>query len=346
MKNQTAYLTAAQKIEIRDSPMPRPGAGEVMIEVRHVGICGSDIMFYEDPNVGGRMQTKLPVVLGHESAGVVAAVGPGVEDLKPGDRVALEPGIPCGHCRWCLSGKYNLCPDVNFMACSPWERAALSRYIVHPAAFCFKLPENVSTLEGALVEPLAVGLHAASRAGAGLGQTAVILGSGCIGLMTLLACKAMGVSRVVMADLFDNRLEMAAHFGADLTVNTSREDLRQKLMAFTEGLAADLVFETAGSPKTAEMTPGLVMRGGKIVLVGNIHEKVHYDFFALNSKEVDVLSVFRYRNIYPMAISAIAAGSIKVAPIATDLFPFEQTAQAFDVAKNQKQTALKVVVEF
>ena len=346
MKNQTAYLTAPQKIEIRDSQMPRPGEGEVLIEVRHVGICGSDIMFYEDPSVGGRLDTKLPVILGHESAGVVAGVGPGVTDLKPGDRVALEPGIPCGHCKWCLSGKYNLCPDVNFMACSPWERAALSRYITHPAAFCFKLPENVSTLEGALVEPLAVGLHAASRAKAGLGQTAVILGSGCIGLMTLLACKAMGVSRVIMADLFDNRLEMAAKFGADLTVNTAKENLQEKLQEFTGGLGADLVFETAGSPKTAEMTSGLVMRGGKIVLVGNIHEKVHYDFFALNSKEVDVLSVFRYRNIYPMAISAIAAGRIQIAPIATNRFPFEQTARAFYVAKNEKQTALKVVVEF
>ena len=292
------------------------------------------------------METKLPVVLGHESAGVVVEVGEGVEELRPGDRVALEPGIPCGHCRWCLSGKYNLCPNVNFMACPPWEHAALSRYITHPAAFCFKLPENVSTLEGALVEPLAVGLHAAGRAGAGLGQTAVILGSGCIGLMTLLACKAMGVSRVVMADLFDNRLEMAAKFGADLTVNTGKKEMQQAVMEFTDGLGADLVFETAGNPKTTEMTPGLVMRGGRIVLVGNIHEKVHYDFFALNSKEVDVLSVFRYRNIYPMAINAIAAGSINVAPIATNLFSFEQVAKAFDVAKNQKQTALKVVVQF
>ena len=346
MKNRTAYLTAAQTIELRDTEMPRPADDEVLIEVKHVGICGSDVMFYEDPSVGGRLDTPLPVVLGHESAGVVVQTGAAVTGLRPGDRVALEPGIPCGKCRWCLSGKYNLCPQVNFMACSPWERAAFSRYITHPAAFSFKLPAKVSTLEGALVEPLAVGLHAASRAGAGLGQTAVILGSGCIGLMTLLACKAMGVSRVVMADLFDNRLEIAARTGADLTVNSGREDLVRRVLDFTGGLGADLVFETAGSPVTTALTPELVMRGGRIVLVGNIHEKVQFDFFALNSKEVDVLSIFRYRNIYPMAIQAIAAGAIDVAPIATDLFPFERVAEAFDVAKNQKQTALKVVVEF
>lgn len=346
MKNQTAYLTGVQKIELRDSEMPRMAPDEVLVEVKHVGICGSDVMFYEDPSVGGRLDTPLPVVLGHESAGVVVEVGAQVTGLAPGDRVALEPGVPCGKCRWCLSGKYNLCPQVNFMACAPWERAALSRYITHPAAFSFKLPDNVSTLEGALVEPLAVGLHAASRAGAGLGQTAVILGSGCIGLMTLLACRSMGVSRVVMADLFDNRLETAASLGADLTVNSGKEDLTRRVLEFTGGLGADLVFETAGSPVTTALTPGLVMRGGRIVLVGNIHEKVSFDFFALNSKEVDVLSVFRYRNLYPVAIQAIAAGSIPVAKVATNFFPFEEAAKAFDVAKNQKQTALKVVVEF
>lgn len=346
MQNQAAYLIDKQKIEIRDCAMPEVGPDDVLVQIKHCGICGSDVMFYKDPNVGGRFDTKLPVILGHESAGQVVGVGANVKNLKVGDNVAVEPGVPCGKCHYCLSGQYNLCPDVDFMACPPWHRAAFQRYISHPAAYCFKLPDNVSTLEGALIEPLSVGLHAGERARAHLGQTATILGSGCIGLMTLLSIKAMGVSKVIMSDVFDNRLEVAAKLGADFTINASREDTIKKVMELTDGQGTDLVFETAGNTKTTAQTPDLVKPGGVIVIVGNVTEPVLYDFMTINPKEVDVMTTFRYRNSYPTAINAIAAGSIDVKAVATDFMPFEKIDEAFDIALNQKQRALKVVVEF
>ncbi len=346
MKNQAAYLIDKQKLEIRDCPMPEVGPDDVLIEIKHVGICGSDVMFYVDPNVGGRFDTKLPVILGHESAGLVVEVGENVKTLKPGDRVAVEPGVPCGKCEYCLSGQYNLCRDVDFMACAPWHRAAFQRYISHPAAFCFKLPDNVSTIEGAMIEPLAVGLHAANRSRAHLGQTAVILGSGCIGLMTLLSVKAMGVSDVIITDVFDNRLEVAEKLGANHVINAANEDTVKRVLELTEGKGADIVYETAGSARTTEKTPDLVKAGGVIAVVGNVHDPVNYDFMTLNGKEVDVMTTFRYRNIYPMAINAISAGTINVKAVATNFMPFEKIGEAFDIALNQKQTALKVVVEF
>ena len=345
MKNQAAYLIDKKKIEIRDCPMPTVGPDDVQIEIKHVGICGSDVGFYVDPTLGGRHRTELPVILGHECAGVVVKTGSNVQHLAVGDRVAIEPGVPCGKCHYCLSGQYNLCRDVDFMACYPWKRAALCRYISHPAAFCFKLPDNVSTVEGAMIEPLAVGLHAANRSRAHLGQTAVILGSGCIGLMTLLSIKSMGVSTVIVADVFDNRLEIAEKLGATHIINAAREDTVRRVLELTGNEGADLVYETAGNVKTTAITPDLVKAGGVIAVVGNVHDPVPYDFLTLNGKEVDVMTTFRYRNIYPMAINAISAGSIDVKAVATNFMPFEKTAEAFDIALTQKQCALKVIVE-
>lgn len=345
MRNQAAYLTASKTIEIRDCPMPTVGPDDVLIEIKHCGICGSDVGFYVDPTLGGHHKTTLPVVLGHESAGVVLELGSNVKNLAVGDRVAIEPGIPCGKCHYCLSGQYNLCRDVDFMACYPWKRAAMCRYISHPAAFCFKLPDNVSTVEGAMIEPLAVGLHAASRSGAHLGQTAVILGSGCIGLMTLMSIKAMGVSTIIVADVFDNRLEVARKLGATYTINAAQEDTVKRVLELTNGEGTDLVYETAGNVKTTASTPYLVKAGGTIAVVGNVHDPVPMDFLTLNGKEVTVMTTFRYRNIYPMAINAISAGSINVQAVATNFMPFEKVAEAFDIALTQKQSALKVVVE-
>lgn len=345
MKNVAAYLVEKERIELGDRPMPVVGPDDVLIEVKHVGICGSDVQFYVDPSFGGRFETKLPVILGHESAGVVVEVGKNVTHLAVGDRVAVEPGVPCGKCEFCLSGRYNLCPEVDFMACPPWHRAAFQKYISHPANFCFKLPDNVSTVEGALVEPLAVGLHAANRSGAHLGQTALITGSGCIGLMTLLSIRSMGVSKVIVSDIFDNRLEYAKKLGADYVINAAKEDTLARVMELTGGQGADVVYETAGNPKTMAQTPDLVKTGGTVAVVGNVHGITEYDFLTINNKEVNIMGIFRYRNIYPMAINAISAGSINVKAVATNFMPFEKVNEAFQIAHYQKQTALKVVVE-
>jgi len=345
MKNMTAYLTGPETLEVRESPMPVFGDDDVLVEMKHVGVCGSDVSFYQHP-VGGSRKIELPVVLGHECAGVIVDTGKNVKYLKPGDRVALEPGIPCYHCELCLSGKYNLCRNVVFMAAWPFKSAALHKYVAHPQSFAFKLPDNMSTIEGAMVEPLAVGFHSAARAGAGPGDSVIILGMGTIGLTVLLACQARGVSNITVVDVFDNRLEFAAKMGATKTINASREDVVAKVMEQTGGYGVDLVFETAGNTQTAAMTADLVIYGGKVILVGNIHGKTEYDFLKVNRKEIDILLVFRYRNNYPIVIESIASGRTKVNDMVTAKFPLEQVQQAFDSALNDKQNQIKVIVEF
>ncbi|MCH3942406.1 MAG: alcohol dehydrogenase catalytic domain-containing protein [Atopobiaceae bacterium] len=201
MKNSEAILTTPGTMKIFPSAVPEPKDDEVLIEVEYVGICGSDVHGFQfgpfippkDPN------TKIG--LGHEFGGRVVSVGSEVTDFKPGDRVCAEPGVPDGTCHYCLEGRYNICPDVDFMATQPNYKGALTHYIAHPANFVYHLPENMDTMEGALVEPASVGMHAALVGGARLGKRIVILGSGCIGLMTLQACKSLGASEIVVVDV-------------------------------------------------------------------------------------------------------------------------------------------------
>ena len=180
-------------------------------------------------------------MLGHECAGTVVEVGAGVEDLKVGDRVALEPGITCGKCEACKSGHYNLCPDVVFLATPPVQ-GCNEEYIAFPADMCFKLPENVSTKEGALIEPLSVGFYAAEQGAVNTGDTVIILGAGCIGLVTLLACKAHGAGQIIVADLVDARLEKAMELGATAVVNSGKEDIFAKVQELTGGRGFDVVY--------------------------------------------------------------------------------------------------------
>ncbi|HIX64144.1 MAG TPA: zinc-binding dehydrogenase, partial [Candidatus Mediterraneibacter colneyensis] len=247
-------------------------------------------------------------------------------------------------CKYCRSGRYNLCPDVNFMAAPPWKSGALSKYISHPADFAFKLPENVGTLEGAMIEPLSVGMHAAARAEASPGQSVLILGAGCIGLMTLLACKNRGVSDITVADLFDNRLEKAKELGASRVINAAETDTIEEIGRLTGGEGVELVFETAGSSATAKQIPYLVQAGGKAVMVGNVHGSTPMDLFEMNNKEADILSVFRYHHTFPAAVASVAAGNIPLKEAASDFYTFDQVNEAFACALNQKQSALKVII--
>lgn len=343
MKNEAAYLVEKQKLEIHSCDMPSVGEEDVLIKVCHVGICGSDMHIFEDPYYAVK-DIKLPVILGHECAGEVVEVGSQVEDIKPGDFVALEPGVPCGTCEYCMSGRYNLCPQVHFLGARPWINGAFSRYVSHPARFAFKLPQGMDTIEGALLEPLAVGMHAVERAVPRPGNHVLILGAGCIGLMTLSVCLARGIQNVTIADLYENRLEMAKNVGAQSTIHSSKEDLINRGMVLTQEKGYDVIFETAGSQKTAAVAADLVKRGGKIVMVGNVFGETPFNFFKTNSKEADILGVFRYRNLYPAAIELCSSGRIRTKEIVTNYFDFSQIQNAMEYAITQKQEAVKTVI--
>lgn len=344
MKNRAAYMTELNKMEIREVPVPQPGKKEALIKLEYVGICGSDVHYFHDGRCGDFI-VDGDFMLGHECAGTVVAVGDDVETLQVGDRVALEPGITCGQCEFCKSGKYNLCPDVQFLATPPVQ-GCYENYIAFPENMCFKLPDNMTTKEGALVEPLAVGLHAAAQGSVTLGDSIVILGAGCIGLCTLLACKAYGATDITVVDVVQKRLDYAKKLGATRIVNGKEVDAVQFVNELTNGAGIAKVFETAGSPVTIAQTPHMVKSGGTIVLVGlSADPEVKFNFGQIMAKEAKIESVFRYRNIYPKAIAAISNGLFDVSSIVTHEFDFDNIQEAFECAINDKENVVKAVIK-
>jgi len=337
-------MTGIDKMEIKDVEMPMPKAKEVLVKMEYVGICGSDVHYFHDGRCGD-YAVEGDFILGHECAGTVAGVGEGVETLKVGDRVALEPGITCGQCSFCKSGKYNLCPDVQFLATPPVQ-GCYENYIAFPENMAFKLPENISTKEGALIEPLSVGMHAAIQGQIGLGDSVVILGAGCIGLVTLLACKAYGATDITVVDVISKRLEYALKMGATRVINGAETDVLAEIDKLTNCEGVDKVFETAGSTITIGQTPYIVKRGGTIVLVGiSPKEIIDFNFAKIMAKEAKIESVFRYRNIYPKAIAAISQGIIDVSGIVTHEFDFEDIQKAFECAIHNKNDVVKAVIK-
>ncbi|MDF2905248.1 MAG: theronine dehydrogenase-like Zn-dependent dehydrogenase [Herbinix sp.] len=344
MTNKAVYMTGLNAMEIRDVDMPQIKEDQVLVKLEYVGICGSDVHYLEHGSIGDFI-VNGDFILGHECAGEIVEIGSRVTELSVGDKVALEPGSTCGQCEFCKSGKYNLCPDVEFLATPPYH-GCLENYIAFPANMCFKLPSNITTKEGALVEPLAVGMHAAAQGNVKLGDSVVILGSGCIGLVTLLACKAYGATDITVVDIMPKRLEYAMKLGATRVINAKDEDAVAKIDEITGGKGVDVVIETAGSKFTIKQTAYLVKRGGTIVLVGMAPEDIiDYNFAKIMGKEATITSVFRYRNIYPKAINAIAKGIIDVSGIVTHEFDFTDSAKAFDFVINNKNDVVKAVIK-
>ena len=344
MKNNAAYMTGINKLEIREMGMPEPKEKQVIVKVEYVGICGSDVHYLEHGKIGDFI-VEGDFILGHECAGTIVAVGDGVTSLKVGDKVALEPGCTCGECEYCKTGRYNLCPDVEFLATPPYHGCFMN-YIAFPENMAFKLPENITTKEGALIEPLAVGIHAANQGEVKLGSSVVILGAGCIGLVTLLACKAFGATNITVVDVLEKRLDYAMKLGATRVINAANTDVLEKMAEATAGMGADIVIETAGSARTIAQTPYLVKTGGRIVLVGLAPQDIiEFNFAKIMNKEADIKSVFRYRNIYPQAINAVSKGIIDISGIVSHEFDFEDISTAFDYVIHNKQDVVKAVVK-
>ena len=341
---KVAIMTDIQKMDFEERPIPQPKDDEVLVKLDYVGICGSDLHYYETGAIGDYV-VKPPFVLGHEPGGVVVEVGKDVKHLQVGDRVALEPGKTCGQCEFCKEGKYNLCPDVVFFATPPVD-GVFQEYVAHEANLCFKLPDNVSTLEGALIEPLAVGFHAAIQGDAHLGQKAVVMGAGCIGLVSMMALKARGVSEVYVVDVMDKRLEKAMEIGATRVFNSTKESIEEFAKTLPGG-GADQVYECAGNRITTLQTCRLIKRAGKVTLVGVSPEPVlELDIATLNAMEGVIYSVYRYRNLYPKAIEAVSSGVIPLKKIVSHTFDFKDCIKAIEYSLEHKDEVIKAVVKF
>lgn len=340
---KAAVMTGPEKMEWQEREIPIPQEGELQIKLEYVGICGSDLHFYAEGRLGNWVP-EGPLVLGHEPGGVVTAIGPNVEGFAVGDRVALEPGVPCGHCGECRSGHYNLCQEVRFMAIPGERDGVFAEYCTHSASMSYKLPDNVSTLEGALMEPLAVGLHAAELSGAKLGERAVILGAGCIGLVTLMALRARGLTEIYVADVLEKRLQKAKELGATRVFHSNQEDLEAYIKSLPGG-GVEQVYECAGNRITTLQTCRLIKRSGKVTLVGVSPEPtLELDIASLNAMEGVIYSVYRYRNQYPAAIQAVSSGQIPLKEIVSHVFPFEQTIEGVEYNLKHKEDVIKAVI--
>ncbi|HIT90223.1 MAG TPA: NAD(P)-dependent alcohol dehydrogenase [Candidatus Merdenecus merdavium] len=341
---KVAVMNGIEQMGYEDRPIPQLEPHEVLVQLEYVGICGSDIHYYESGRIGDYM-VHPPFVLGHEPGGIVVEVGSQVSHLKIGDKVALEPGKTCGTCKFCKEGKYNLCPDVIFFATPPVD-GVFQEYVAHDADLCFKLPENMSTLEGALIEPLSVGFHAANQGMAQAGQTAVVFGAGCIGLVSMMALKAKGVSQVYVVDIIEKRLEKALELGATGVINGKTENIIKKAKEYTNGKGFDLAIETAGSEITANQAISVVTKGSNIVFVGYAKSgMMNLNMSLALDKELDFKTVFRYRHIYPMAIEAVETGKINLKGIVTNIFEFDDIQNAMDQSVKDKMNIVKSVVK-
>lgn len=344
-KMKVCVLTGKQKMEWREREIPQPGPGELQIKLEYVGVCGSDLHFYQEGRLAN-WELDGPLALGHEPGGVVSAIGEGVEGFKVGDKVALEPAVPCGKCVDCRAGHYNLCRDIKMLAIPKEKDGVFAEYCVHDASMCFTLPKQMDTMEGGLIEPLCVGMHGTELSNAKVGETAIVLGSGCIGLCTIMSLKARGVSEIYVADVLDKRLEKAMEVGATRVFNSTRESIEDFAKTLPGG-GVDQVYECAGNRITTLQSCRLIHRAGKVTLVGVSPEPVlELDLATLNEMEGTIYSVYRYRNLYPKAIAAVASGVIPLKKIVSHVFDFKDCIEAVDYSLNHKDDVIKSVVKF
>lgn len=328
-----------REIEIEETVGPR----EVRIAVHTVGICGSDLHFYHHGRIGPFV-VQAPMVLGHEASGTIIEVGSGVTHLAPGDRVCMEPGVPDATSRPARLGLYNLDPGVVFWATPPGH-GVLRETVVHAADFTYRLPDNISYGEGAMVEPLAVGMHGATKAKIKPGDVAVVLGAGTIGMVTALAALAGGCSRVIISDVIAPKLALAASLGPITPVNVAEQKLDEFVRDATDGWGADLVFECSGSPAVVPGLFDLLCPGGAVVFIGMFQGPIPYDTVAAMMKEARVEHVFRYAHQYPRSLALMGSGKIDLKPLITDVFPFDRSIEAFEYASHMPPASVKVQIE-
>ncbi|MER8955472.1 NAD(P)-dependent alcohol dehydrogenase [Mesorhizobium sp. M0833] len=345
MTNVRALVLERQhELKLRDIDLPQTvGPGEVRIKIHTVGICGSDVHYYTHGRIGPFV-VEAPMVLGHEAAGTVVETGEGVEHLKVGDRVCMEPGIPDPNSRASRLGLYNVDPAVRFWATPPIH-GVLTPYVVHPANYTFKLPDNVSFAEGAMVEPFAVGMQAAAKAKIAPGDTAVVIGAGPIGTMVAIAALAGGCARAIVADLAQPKLDIAGGYQGVIPVNIRDKSLPAEVKRLTDGWGADVVFECSGSSKAWETLLDLPRPGGTVVVVGLPVAPVAFDIATASTKEIRIETVFRYAHQYDRAIALMGSGRVDLKPLISATFPFEDSITAFDRAVEARPADVKLQIQ-
>ncbi|KAF5006920.1 hypothetical protein FDECE_6725 [Fusarium decemcellulare] len=351
LPNPSLQVTADHNLKRVDAPVYAPKAGEVLLHIKATGICGSDVHFWKTGCIGS-LVFEGDCIIGHEAAGIVIRCGEGVKDLKPGDRVAVEPGVPCGNCFLCLDGRYNLCEDVQFAGVYPYA-GTLQRYKVHPAKWLHKLPDNVSFAEGALLEPLSVVLHGINSAPITLGTPVVVCGAGPIGLLALSAARASGAWPLVITDVEPKRLAFAKElvpsamtYQVDIT-KTAEENGKavRKLFGESEYVQPRVALECTGVESSVCSAAFMVRRGGILMVVGVGKSVMHnLPFMHLSLAEIQLRFINRYKDTWPAGIACIEGGLIDVKKLVSHVFPLEEALEGLTLSSDPKNGCIKVQI--
>lgn len=340
---RSAVLNKVFDISLEQTPLPAMKPTDVLVKVVAVGICGSDVHYYDTGHIGDFV-VKKPLILGHESSGIVVATGDDVQNLKRGDRVAIEPGVPCGHCSYCRSGRYNLCPNMQFMATPP-VNGDLSELIVYPQDFLFPIPDNMSYEIATLNEPFSVSIHASQLLGIKPGSSVFISGGGPVGLLAILAARTFGAHQIIVSDTQDLRLQTAKKMGADRVINALEEDPRKVIAEMTNGEGVDFVLEASGNPKAEQAALRTLKRGGKLAYIGvPTTDAVPLDIPFMTDHETQVFGIFRYANTYPLGLEILEKHMDLAEHLLTDFYPLSQTKDALEKTRTDKGESLKVVI--
>ena len=311
----------------------------------NVGICGSDVHYWHNGRCGPFV-VKKPMILGHETSAEVVAVGSNVKHLQVGDRVATEPATPCGNCEFCRGGKYNLCPDIICHATPPYD-GTLVNYFLHSAAYAFKLPETVDNEAGAMLEPLSVAIHSCKRSGVTVGSKVFITGAGPIGILGLMAAKAYGATKIVITDLNEERLKLAKKLGATETIqvlkDVSEEEMLQKVIDAFDGERPEITFECSGAAPSIRLMLLATKSGGTAIQIGMTPENVSLPIAQAAAREVTLLGAFRYKDCFPTAVDMAASGKLDLSQLVSHRFDFQESQEAFQVAK--AGTGMKVMIK-
>jgi L-iditol 2-dehydrogenase len=337
-------LSEYSKLEVTDLPAPVVAPGEVLVQVAACGICGSDVHGY-DGSSGRRIP---PLVMGHEAAGVIAEVGDGVSRVAVGDRVTFDSTVYCGACEYCRSGAINLCDNRQVVGVSTpdFRRAgAFAEFVTVPERIVYALPDGLSFSEAAMLEAVAVALHAVAVSDLKGGETVLVIGAGMIGLLILQAARAAGCSRILVADVDASRLKLAEDVGADATILASGEAMVREVMQETNRRGVDLVLEAVGRDETVSASVDAVRKGGTITLVGNITPQVTLPLQKVVSRQIRLQGSCASAGEYPQAIALVSSGKIRVTPLITAIAPLSDGAQWFQRLYSREPNLMKIVLD-
>ncbi|HTW62045.1 MAG TPA: galactitol-1-phosphate 5-dehydrogenase [Terracidiphilus sp.] len=340
---KSLLLSEYNHLEIADMPLPAVAPDEVLVRVEACGICGSDVHGY-DGSSGRRIP---PIVMGHEAAGTVAAVGSSVHGYAEGDRVTFDSTVYCGHCAFCLAGDVNLCDNrqVIGVSCGDYRRhGAFAEYVAVPERILYPLPDTISFAEAALLEAVSVALHAVRVSAVRGGETALVVGAGMIGLLTLQAARAAGCARVFIADIDATRLALAAQAGADQILDASGGDLLDQVLALTGGRGVDLALEAVGRSETVSSAIDCTRKGGTVTLVGNIQPVVELPLQKVVSRQIRLQGSCASAGEYPQAIELVAGGQIVVSPLITAIAALEDGPRWFERLHAREPNLMKIIL--